>query len=131
MSALDEFKDEAERLWLSNPLNVCDVLARKVNGTGWSFTEFHCDIRLFGSVEWTVKSRFTSSRTRVTHKQAWHELEALLKGYGLEATQYKIVDHRKYETVDGYRTCVGREWEFYIEFKPAVPLNVSVLGDYD
>lgn len=134
MSARDQFKEEALRLLDHYPLDACERVATRLNGCGWKMTKFNVSVTVFGSMQWTAKVHIETDVCRSSHKQKWEELEKVFRELDLDARQWKFAtttSHRKYDRSDvtGRRYVIGHWHEFHVEFKPAKPLELSVLTE--
>jgi hypothetical protein len=135
MNTPDQYKDEAMRLLDMNPLDACQRVAERINGRGWSLKTFDCKVEIFDAVRWYVKVYIKSDVTKKTPEEKWIELQAIFAKLDLSVdlvmTSVPEV-HRKYDTSDamgGRRVLRGHWYDFYVQFKPAKPLDVSVLTE--
>jgi hypothetical protein len=141
MNAQDQYKEEAMRLLDQNPLATCSRVAERLNGHGWKVTDFTADVRIFENVQWSVRAKIVTEKTKMTHKQKWEELQPIFAalelsvcmiGMGTEPIT-KSVSHRKYgyDDIERARIFEGYIHDFFVEFKPARSLELSVLTEED
>jgi hypothetical protein len=135
MNTPDQYKDEAMRFLDMYPLEACERVAARINGRGWKLDKFDCKIEIFESIRWYVKVHIKTDVTKKTLDEKWRELQAIFASLELSVdlvvTSVPSV-HRKYDTSDamgGRRVLRGHWYDFYVQFKPVKPLDVSVLTE--
>jgi hypothetical protein len=139
MNTTDQYKDEAMRLLDTNPLDVCTRIAQRLNGRGWHLDNFACKVEIFDAIRWYVKVHIKTDVTKKTVTEKWNELVetfarmeltiTMISGTVSEEARAEV--HRKYDSRDslGRRTFLGNWYDFYVQFQPAKPLDVSVLTE--
>lgn len=135
MSTTDQYKDEAMRFLDMYPLEACERVAARINGRGWKLEKFDCKVEIFDSIRWYVKVHIKTDVTKIALEEKWKALQAIFKELDLSAdlvvTSVPEV-HRKYDASDamgGRRVLRGYWYDFYVQFKPARGLDVSVLTE--
>lgn len=139
MNTIDQYKDEAMRLLDINPLDVCARVAERLNGRGWKMEHFDCKVEIFDAIRWYVKVHVKTDVTKKTPDEKWRELQAKFAEMELTADlvmsgvnqETEVHEHRKYDRSDvmGRRVLLGRWYDFHVQFKPAKPLDLSVLTE--
>jgi hypothetical protein len=140
MNTVDQYKDEALRLLDHYPLDVCERVAKRLQGRGWKLDKFDCKVEIFDTIRWYAKVHIKTDVTKVPMEKKWEELKAIFLEQDMEASlvvhgfhsETEVVSHRKYERPDvmgGRRVLLGHWYDFHVEFKPVASLAISVLTE--
>lgn len=137
MNTPDQYKDEAMRFLDMYPLEACERVATRINGRGWNLKKFDCKVEIFDSIRWYAKVLIKTDVTKKTGEEKWAELQKIFEELDLtvELTSHavqqeaEIIRHRSYEHGQHQRILRGHWYEFYVQFKPAKSLELSVLTE--
>jgi hypothetical protein len=127
------------RLIDQNPLEACTRVAERLNGRGWNLKTFEASVDVSESIRWKVRVKITTEKTKMTHKQKWEELQPIFEALELSVVMFgmgtepitKSVSHRRYgyDDIERARIFEGYVHDFFVEFKPARSLELSVLTE--
>jgi hypothetical protein len=137
MNTPDQYKDEAMRFLDMYPLEACERVAARLNGRGWTLNKFDCKVEIFESIRWYAKVRIRTDVTKKTGEEKWAELQKVFTELDLSVEltsnsvqqETEIIRHRSYDQSAAQRILRGHWYEFYVEFKPAKSLELSVLTE--
>jgi hypothetical protein len=139
MSTPEQYRDEAMRLLDLNPLDVCERVMARLKGRGWRVEHFDCKVEVFEAIRWYVKVHIKTEVTKKSLEEKWRELQAIFEELELSVDlvvggiryDTETTTHRRYDTqgLDGRRVLIGRWYNFHVQFKPAKPLDISVLTE--